>query len=265
MGFSYTKYSQALLILYRDCFVHAFKAFFRNWTAIIGSAILILTFSQVAPFFSVLGMAGDFLASLLAFLLLTIYYGWMAEAAEGRKLKLAELCSFDFSIFWSLMGVGFVLWIFSMLFLSPMVAAFPKEPIGLMASLVLFIFLNPIPELIYQHRVDGFGGVKTAISFSIENWIEWFLPFVLLLLPWLTQNSFSALKALAKANPLIPFGPILEACAVNLQLSGVPLSSFGLLLIGSILAHFFMLFRGRLYIELGRGSRRQRLFQLQTR
>ena len=42
--------------------------------------------------------------------------------------------------------------------------------------LLIFLLLNPAPEIIYQVRHDSpLDVLKTSYEFVLENWIEWFL------------------------------------------------------------------------------------------
>lgn len=264
MSFSYSKYCRVLFELYLDCAKSASKALWQNYIIIIASFALYFAFALLAPMFRGLGIAGQFIISLAAIAALATYYGWLSEAKAGRKLKPRDLKDFDSSIFFSLISVGFVLWIFSLLIISPFSAAFKDQPIALACSVIIFIFLNPIAEIIQSARSDGMSSVKDSIQFTIENWVEWFLPNAILLLPWFLRDPDRALIALAGADPLFPFGVILNAVSANLgYIEGI----YGWLqiVLGLILAHWFMLFRAFLFSELGRGTRRQRLFQLQSR
>ena len=80
--------------------------------------------------------------------------------------------------FWDVIGIGFVLWL-------PLMAldlSMQTNPYGQLISyarfLLIFLLLNPAPEIIYQVRHDSpLEVLKTSYEFVLENWIEWFLPF----------------------------------------------------------------------------------------
>ena len=86
--------------------------------------------------------------------------------------------------FWDVISVGFVLWL-PMMALDMGVQANPYgQFLSSAALLLVFVLLNPAPEVIYQARHDSpLDVIKTSYEFVLEHWIEWFLPFVLLLLP----------------------------------------------------------------------------------
>lgn len=264
MSFSYLKYGRALAILYCDCLKDSLTALVKNYALIIAGMVLYVAFGLTAGLLAPLGIVGGFLASLALFGALTLYYGWISEASTGRVLRPSEIIEFDSSIFFSLISVGFFLWVFSLLILQPLTAAFEGQPIGLVAAVVIFIFLNPLPEVIQNHRTDGWLSVRESFNFVVANWIEWFLPAALLAWPWAATNSGGVLMAVGNAEPLFPFAVIIRATEELISrvpgISGATQTGLALLL-----AHWFMLFRAILFRELGRGSRRQRLFQLQSR
>ena len=49
---------------------------------------------------------------------------------------------------------------------------------------LIFLLLNPVPEVIYQTRhSSAIEIVRESYDFVLENWIEWFLPFAVVLAP----------------------------------------------------------------------------------
>jgi hypothetical protein len=86
--------------------------------------------------------------------------------------------------FWDVISVGFVLWIPTML-LDTSLRANPDSQFLVTACLLLvFILLNPAPEVIYLTRHDSpLDVLKRSYDFVLDNWIEWFLPMALVLAP----------------------------------------------------------------------------------
>lgn len=264
MSFSYAKYCAALAGLYWDCVKDSAAALVKNYLLVIGGMLLYAAFLLLSALAAPLGIVGGFIASLALFCALTIYYGWLSDAACGRTIRLREIFEFDSSIFFSLISVGFVLWIFSLLVLQPFSAAFKDQPIGLVAAVLVFIFLNPLPEIIQSQRSDGWTSVRESFQFVTSNWIEWFLPAAALAWPWAMTDSGGALMAVGNAEPLFPFAVVIRASVeLTRELAGISGTTQTVLAI--LIAHWFMLFRAILFRELGQGSRRQRLFQMQTR
>jgi hypothetical protein len=105
-------------------------------------------------------------------------------------------------------------------------------------TMMELIVLNAAPEVIYLKRSSG--GIETiqrSFSFLQENWIEWFLPNVLILgFVWLVING------------TIPVG------ALPLPVITVPV-------LGGALLHVVMVYRGFLFQTLDGSTHRQRMFR----
>lgn len=110
--------------------------------------------------------------------------------------------------------------------------------------IALYVILNPVPEFIYQTHSSGIGLLSDSYNFIVENWIEWFIPNILLtLVGYLVLNL---LRTLALALPGF------------LQLFVVVFGS-GLYLT------YFMVFRGFLFAELHGTTRRGRIYRYNAR
>ena len=133
--------------------------------------------------------------------------------------------------------------------------------------LLLFILLNPVPELMYQGRSGASLEIlKDSYEFVLENWIEWFLPLAVVFAPFGLSFFFSISSQSGRLIGLdffrllgLPFA-VLSQWFQYLGLSSSMAMSLVLLLtpFGAVL---MMLFRGHLYKALTGSSRRQRLFQ----
>ena len=127
---------------------------------------------------------------------------------------------------------------------------------SIILQLLFVVLLNSLPETLYLTRRDGMDGIQESFSFTTKNWIEWYLPYFIFLSPLLLLGGGSLLLIISQTNVLLPAVPILMIpffIFPGLQMLCLPL--------GLILAHWYMLFRAKLYQELDTGSRRQRLFK----
>jgi hypothetical protein len=97
-----------------------------------------------------------------------------------------------------------------------------------------------VPELIYQPRLSGLQLLSASYNFVIENWIEWFIP-----------------------NLLILFGGYLLLNPLLLVASSLPLALqlFAVYTGVSLFLAYFMIFRGILFSLLQGTSRRGRLYK----
>ncbi|HWO43156.1 MAG TPA: hypothetical protein VNO43_15245 [Candidatus Eisenbacteria bacterium] len=163
------------------------------------------------------------------------------------RMGKADLKDFvrGFSVYLGdVLTIAFILWV-PMLLLSRVAQTTPQGPFILAAAqFLLYVFLNPVPELIYQGRASGLALLAASYQFIVANWVEWFVPNVAL-----TAAGYLVLRALAAAASGLPF--LLDSLLVWLA-SGVFLA-------------FLMLFRGVLFADLRDTTRRGRLFRYRSR
>lgn len=267
----------ALIELYRVVLQKTWQSLRRGWItilAIIGFSFLLNVAQQIA---APLGIVGGFILGAVNALLVGATLSLIEQSIMyARPLKARDIFDSFGHYFWDVIGVGFVLWI--PLMALTMVAQ--TNPNGLFLSyavmLLIFILLNPAPEVIYQVRHDSPLDVfKNAYEFVIENWIEWFLPIALLLLPLVAAPggiaSFFRLSRRAGRGAGLDFAQILTLpfTIIESWLSYLGIASnvggiLGLLLT-PVLAVCLLLFRGHLFASLSGSSRRQRQFTAKLR
>lgn len=267
----------ALIELYRVVLQKTWQSLRRGWItilAIIGFSFLLNLAQQIA---APLGIVGGFILGAVNALLVGATLSLIEQSIMyARPLKARDIFDSFGHYFWDVIGVGFVLWI--PLMALTMVAQ--TNPNGLFLSyavmLLIFILLNPAPEVIYQVRHDSPLDVfKNAYEFVIENWIEWFLPIALLLLPLVAAPggiaSFFRLSRRAGRGAGLDFAQILTLpfTIIESWLSYLGIASnvggiLGLLLT-PVLAVCLLLFRGHLFARLSGSSRRQRQFAAKLR
>ena len=137
--------------------------------------------------------------------------------------------------------------------------------------LLIFLLLNPAPEIIYQVRHNSpLEVLKTSYEFVLENWIEWFLPFAVILIPLVLSpmglRSFFSLSSQVGRGVGLEFSQLLvlpfTILGGWLDYVGIPsaISWYLGLLFTPPLAVAMLLFRGHLFASLHGVSRRQRRF-----
>jgi len=261
--------------LYRQALRKTWHSLLKGWViivAVIGFLFLLLLAQQIAM---PLGMAGGFLLGAVNALLVGATLSLIEQAVSyARTITIKDVLDSFGHYFWDVIGVGFVLWL-------PLMAldmGTQQNPNGALISyavmLLIFILLNPAPEVIYQVPHDSPLDVfKHAYDFVLENWIEWFLPILVLLLPLVAApgglTSFFLLSHRVGRGAGLDFSQIL---IFPFAILGSWLSSFGLgpelaqyviLLFTPPLAVTILLFRGHLFASLSRSSHRQRQFASQ--
>lgn len=145
---------------------------------------------------------------------------------------------------WELLLIAFILWI-PMRIASMALAGAPNG--GLVFALIqlaLYILLNAVPEFIYQTRISGLELISASYNFIVENWLEWFLPNIVM-----TVAGYFVLQMLGLFAYRLPGFLQLFVLAFG----------FGLCLT------YFMVFRGFLFSELHGTTRRSRVFRYDAR
>lgn len=265
------------LELHRTALKKTWQSLLRSWivvAAVVGFVAILTAAMQVASF---LGVAGGFLLGAVNALLVGATLGLIEQAViHARPLSVKDVVGSVGQYFWDVIGVGFVLWV-------PLMAldlGMQNNPYGPFLSsavlLLMFLLLNPVPEVIYLSRHDSPLDVfKSAYDFVMENWIEWFLPIMVLLIPMLLApaglRSFFALSNSVGRGAGLDFSQIfiLPFALLGgwLEYAGIPSSVAWsvTLLFTPPFAVAILLFRGHLFALLSGSSRRQRRFASQLR
>lgn len=267
----------ALIELYRNALQKTWQSLARGWITIIAVIGFTFLLSLAQQLVGPLGIAGGFILGAVNALLVGATLSLVEQSVRySRTLKPRDVVESFGHYFWDVIGVGFVLWI-------PLMAlnmATQTHPNVLFLSsavmLLLFILLNPAPEVIYQVRHDSpLDVLRNAYEFVVENWIEWFLPIGLLLLPVVVMpgglmSFFLLSRRVGRGAGLdfsqiftLPF-TILDGWLSYFGLGSGAASVFGFVLT-PILAICLLLFRGHLFASLYGTSRRQRQFAAKLR
>ncbi len=206
--------------------------------------------------------------------LISLYYSWLHQLYQEKRLTLPEMLQFNAPLFMNIIGAAFLLWI-ALLILQSLFKGMQLDWLISIVSFVIVIVFNALPEVIYIEREDGAAALIAAANFTRNNWIEWFLPFLLILAPLLLISPTLVLVLLPRSEVLLPVLTILQGWELIGTLSGIfeslTISIPGIITIdpGTLLclipASWLMLFRGQLYSELARGSRRSRIYRMKQR
>ena len=172
--------------------------------------------------------------------------------------------------FWDVITIGFMVWV-PLQILDLGMQANPYGPVIVSGVFfLLFLLLNPVPEILYQRHYGGsLETLKDSYEFVLENWIEWFLPLAAILAPFGLTFFFAVSSQGGRLIGLdffqllrLPFS-ILTSWFLYLGMSSSMASIlvFFLTPLGMV---FMMLFRGHLFAGLHDSSRRQRLFRAKS-
>ncbi|HUB07683.1 MAG TPA: hypothetical protein VMB50_11805 [Myxococcales bacterium] len=250
-----------LLGLFLSVGATAAKRALRGWPvalAVLGYAALMVAATFL---FGRLGIVGGFILGFIEAACISSYLHLLSVVVSGSKLTLDDLRAGFFALLWDVIGVLFVLWIASWGIDALVQAAgdhgrFVSAAWGLLVA----IFLNPVPELIYLRRAPGRTTdlIVASARFVHEHWIEWFLPnllfgFALLALVVGVQSL--------DAPTLMIYLPKLFSLEGAYQLAPSLIqggSSLWLAPIVLALCHYVMVYRGLLFQEIQGGGWRAR-------
>lgn len=204
------------------------------WTLLLPVAVLTgMLLAQ--SFVSGLGLFAGLASALALSALFSSYLYFVGELVSEARVSVSELGKSFGSYFWAVINVGFVVWLVELL----MSLAFARSPkanaIMLIVRFAEFVLLNAVPEVIYRRGTyGGMATIQRTITFVQANWIEWFIP------------------NLVVGAAFWWGGPFLTGLGVPAVVVGVA---------GGALFHLVMVFRGFLFEALDSTSHRQRMYR----
>jgi hypothetical protein len=232
------------LWIYAMALRRSLEAVAKNWIVSFAplayGLILSATVSVVAP----LGLIGGLILGLVSQACVSSGLCLIENIVRMGKTNFDDFVK-GFAVYlWELVRIAFILWI-PLQVVSMGLSGVPNGGlIYLFLQIALYVVLNPVPEFIYQTRASGVELLGASYNFIVENWIEWFVPNVIL-----TVAAYFLLNTLS----LLAFG--LPAFAHFF------LTTFGL----GLCLTYIMVFRGFLFAELHGSTRRSRAYRYDAR
>jgi len=221
------------LALYRRALRRAAELTLRNWPVLGSLFVYAAVMSAATVFAAALGIVGGFLLSLVWAACVGSFLSLVEMIVRSGRVTLDDFRRSAGVYLWDVVGVTFVLWIAFQL-LTPALATIPQGRMLLLGlMLIVLVFFNAVPELIYLGRCSSLELLGESYAFIGENWIEWF-PLTVVL------------GALVLALDALPVAPLLEWP----KLAAV-----------ALLVYYTMVVRGLLFIELHGSTRRSRAFR----
>ena len=262
---------RAIFQLYRQALVSTFSSLTRNWILVVAIVVLAVLMFIISGIAMSLGMLGGFLLGAAnAFAVGTLLSLLEQAVLSPRRMTWEDIWNATGQYFWDVITIGFIIWV-PLQFLEVGMQSNPYGAIIVSAVFfLLFLLLNPIPEIIYQGRLGSpLDSLKESYEFVLENWIEWFLPFALILAPFGLSFFFGILIQGGRLIGL-DFFQLLQLPFIVLnqlfQIIGFSssLATMLVLLLTPISVVVMMLFRGFLFSALYGSSRRQRQFRARS-
>lgn len=235
---------EVTLWMYATALKRSWECVRKNWVVsfapIAYGIILAVIASLVAP----LGMVGGLLFSVASQACVSSGLFLIKNLVDGNRADFNDFLN-GFTVYiWELILIAFIIWI-PLRVAAMGLATVPNGAwIYFLIQLILYIVLNPVPELIYQTRTAGLELISASYNFIAENWLEWLLPNILLI----AVGYF----LLAAVEPLLFGLPGFLYLFIYLFFVGLGLT-------------YFMTFRGFLFAELHGTTRRGRLYRYRAR
>lgn len=226
--------------LYADCASRAARGIAKSpWTLLLPMALMFGVTLASAFIFQVLpGIIGGLVFGLILDAAISSYLYFVGEVVSLQKVSVKEFSRSIKVYFWSVLNLFFVIWIARFVLGLALGGAAQGNVIFTGLMLVAIIALNATPEVIYlRGTYGGLHTIQASWEFLKNNWIEWFVPNVPLLV----------LVYFAYAMPQRFVWGMAGAVA-----SAV---------VGGAVLHFVMVFRGQLFQQLQGSSHRQRMFR----
>ncbi len=228
------------------------KSMSKNWmiifTGLAYSIINVVIYGIIfrafmGPFRLIAGILGGFItASLISNYLYLLYNVIFYDRISLDDFKQG------FSFFLrKVYSVLILAWIASyFLGVFGLISAKGAFGVSTIAGLLIFIFLNALPETIYQKHYAGMDIIGYALDFIKDNFLNWFIPVAIL----------SGLLYLVTGELVV------DVLSTNLSFSFGYMGLGGLAryLIGQFIFSFMMIYRGHLFNILSTSTRRKREF-----
>jgi hypothetical protein len=235
-----------------------------GWPAALAVLLYAVVMLAAGMLLGPLKTVGGFIIGIIEAACISNYLHLLSVVVGGTKLGWVDLKAGFFALLWDVIGVLFVLWVASFgVDLLQQAAGDHGEAITAGYGLLVAIFLNPVPELIYQRRSAGRTTdlLLASARFVQEHWIEWFLPNLLFGIALLALVvGIHGLDAKTLMVTLPGLFTLQGAYRLAPALLAVPGAVWVAPLVLA-LCHYAMVFRGVLFKEIQGGGWRARAFR----
>ena len=260
---------QITLGLYQKAAKELVEKISRTWWIGLLPLLYAPAFLLVSSFAGQLGIVGGFIVGFLLAVLVGSYLYFIEGAVQGNRMQPDELLDSWRPYFTSTLTILFFLFIIRLMIGMLSGPGTGTQIPWLITAVILPVLLSPVPEIIYQGHSQGFAIVQESVDFLRDSGVEWFVPLLGMSFVFSLVSPVSLLELFpAVAFPLsIPVTSPQMGYITFSVLNLFGLGNLGLLslILASIMNGYLlfalMLFRGLLFRELGRSSRRQRLFR----
>ena len=235
---------KATIWIYRNTLKRSAELVRENWGVVFAPLAYSLILSAAGALLLPFGLIGGMLLLLVSDACMSSGLYLIENIVKGRKTSLDDFFR-GFTVYlWEIVLISFILWL-PMRLTTEVFYSVPNGPLILLfIQIAVFIILNAVPELIYQSRASGLDLIPASYNFTIENWPEWLIPNLAILVA-----GIALMGALGSTVSALPF---------YMQIF-IMTSALGLFLT------YLMIFRGILFSELNGSNRRARIYRYKLR
>lgn len=227
----------------------------KNWSIIFTGlfySVITIILSMSLRYFGILGgivsiVVTSALISNYLYLLDTIlkrgYFNFQ-DFKDGFTPYLSKI--------WSILFIGYVAKLI-LDFIAPTLTTFiAPGALGIIITFLTFMLFNPIPEITYQKHYGPGETIMYSVNFVRDNWVEWFIPNIVLLAVFyfLSGQSLSIFRIVNNV-----FNYFMSFTSISISVKGLLIY-----VLGQVWFSYFMIYRAYLFETLSTSSRRKRLF-----
>ncbi|MFW5647874.1 MAG: hypothetical protein ACOCG5_02180 [Candidatus Alkaliphilus sp. MAG34] len=227
----------------------------KNWPIIFTGlfySVITIILSMSLRYFGILGgivsiVVTSALISNYLYLLDTILkrgYFKFQDFKDGFTPYLSKI--------WSILFIGYVAKLI-LDFISPtLMTLIDPGALSLIITFLTFMLFNPIPEITYQKHYGPGETIMYSIDFVRDNWVEWFIPNIILLAVFyfLSGRSLSIFRIVNNV-----FNYFISFTSISISIKGL-----FIYILGQVWFSYFMIYRAYLFETLSTSSRRKRMF-----
>ncbi|MDX2024464.1 MAG: hypothetical protein SF187_29750 [Deltaproteobacteria bacterium] len=246
-----------MISLYFDVAKTAGKRAIKAWPVAFSVLIYAAIMAAAMYLFGSMGMIGGFIMGFIMAGCFSSYLTLLDNTVSGHKSRWADLKSGFGARFWDVISVMFAFWVLGLASRVLVNAAQEKAPaMQAIIGLVIAVFFNVVPELLYQGSTRSFALLMESGRFITKNWMSWFPPNLLFAAVALAPQGM--LWVDHPGELLLLFNRVFSTSGPLLLFARVPLWLMPLPL---LFLHFVMVYRGVLFKELAHSNPRLRAFR----
>lgn len=247
-----------IIPLYLESIKQTNKSILRNPQIILLPTLLLFGFIIVSQLLSPFGIFGGFILGIILLYFLSLYFHWIRLATQNDKITMPDLYKLRADIFFAIINTGFIFWVFEFIYGS-FTRGFDVKVLTYCLGLLFTIIFNTIVENIITGRGQGLDALTRSYNFILENWVAWFTPIILIILPSLIKDPQAILVAFTNFQSRLPILPIISI--IGEYLSMLRMNNILTFALCMLLLTWLMLFRVFLFIKLDSSSARSRAFK----